>query len=1109
MSIKSKENEHLDKIKYNSFITDFLNHKNFEQKLKIIFNHELNKEFKNILLLTKEKFIDSVKQNIFSILTIKFTNKIFDNKDFVLILSKYIQKLNNKYEQNYIPLSQQFNIIQNEKEKCKRNKNSNISKFYFSTYRKHCSNSSNYAIHFCNIKRGIKDSGKFIKIYNNQNLTQEKIDYVICENCQEVYFSDCFPCYCEYCKEEYFSSQLNNDSSNDIFPATLKKNHCETIINDLLYCPDCKNILYLNLNNNILQCMSKECKNHIIFKRSEWKCKNCSKTFYSEYKIYNPLEIKLLSEEINYSLLIKFKAKPNKLPCCKYSDLKIMDFYHSHKCDGLIYFGEFNSKKFIICEKCKAINYLDKYIWICPKCKCRFREIKETGKSKKINIVIEKKEKDNNEKMKHFQIKPFKYIEKRRRILSQEYDYDNNESYSKILKNHFNDENCDINIINNNYKQNNLFILEDNNYTRSRNNKQTSDKEKPNDLNFSQLINSKLGYNTIENEEKYKKWKKSILSLTSNNFYSEKNDNKLKSKNNRINQFVITTNSNNKNINKNNSLQKRKYYIPFSEYNRKKEGKTKENKIFSLLENKSNNGKLKNYTPIRRKSLIDKKKSIITKNISSFNITIETKENKIKNRSPFLLRRILNLNLGNIEDKKNKKKDINLRKNHFFSKLNKEEKNYKIKRDNSINYPNSIIIQIKKSLISTDRNQNKSENKINFRLQEKNNLLPRNEAKVKKNIECYKNKKSKSGNKIIIEKQNNKTNEKENNNIQNNCKNKFRNKIKREKEDCIKPQDIIEASQIDLSKDIPISNESIKNDKKLYQEIQKNIKKVLSKGKLPQFFLENYTVTKQIGEGSFGAIYEVYNKETKIKYAMKKIIANNIKSLENVQKEFEIVHENTHPNILDIHGICIRCLDPTTYVLYVLMDKAEKDWEVEINERGKKNKYYKEREIIIMLKQIVNALYFLQKEKNVAHRDIKPENILLFKNNICKIADFGEAKKNKRNRFKTLRGTEFYMSPILYKNLKNKNDYVKHNPYKSDVFSLGYCLICAISLDFDIIEKIRGKDNIQIRQVFNQYFPKFYSDKFIELIFKMIETDEEKRYDFIQLKNILDKKFFC
>jgi serine/threonine protein kinase len=271
--------------------------------------------------------------------------------------------------------------------------------------------------------------------------------------------------------------------------------------------------------------------------------------------------------------------------------------------------------------------------------------------------------------------------------------------------------------------------------------------------------------------------------------------------------------------------------------------------------------------------------------------------------------------------------------------------------------------------------------------------------------------------------------------------------------------------------------------------------------------LENYTIISQLGEGSFGLIFKVYNNETKINYAMKKIIANNIHSLEVYQREFEIVHENSHPNILDIHGVCMRCLDTTTYVLYVLMDIAEKDWEAEINERAKIKKYYLEKELISILKQIVSALCFLQKEKNVAHRDIKPENILVFKNNIYKIADFGEAKKSNINKFRTLRGTEFYMSPILYKNLKIKNDYVKHNPYKSDVFSLGYCLVCATALDFDIIDNIRGKNESEIREVFNKAFPSIYSNKFVELIFKMIEQDERKRVDFIHLKQILDKEF--
>ena len=119
-------------------------------------------------------------------------------------------------------------------------------------------------------------------------------------------------------------------------------------------------------------------------------------------------------------------------------------------------------------------------------------------------------------------------------------------------------------------------------------------------------------------------------------------------------------------------------------------------------------------------------------------------------------------------------------------------------------------------------------------------------------------------------------------------------------------------------------------------------------------------------------------------------------------------------------------------------------------------------EIISILKQLSNALYFLQK-KSIAHRDVKPENILLFKNTdknnninntIYKICDFGEAKDYayiRSKKQKTLRGTELYMSPLLYDGLIHEDSYVEHDAYKSDVFSLGCCIIIAMNLNFDFV----------------------------------------------------------
>ena len=1171
MSTIDKELDVINKVKSNKIPIEFSNKRNLENIIKNIFNHELKEEFQNILIFSKDNFINSVKQKVFSILILKYTNKFLDNQNCISIVSKYFGKISNKYETYYNSLSDKYKAFQ--KVKSKKNINNNFSKYYFSNHRKHCSNTSNYALHFCSQKKGLKTTGKFIKIIND--LYEDKIDYLICENCQKTFLPECFTCYCQYCQEVYFSSQLNKDEKNFFLPATLKHYHCDVFVNDFLHCCLCKNILYLNLNVNKIQCINEKCNNNNINKNTEWKCKNCNKYFTSDFKVYNPLEIKLLLEAINYYLFIKIKAKPNKMPCCKNIDMNTTDFFHSKKCNGLIYLGQYNERLFIVCEKCKAINFNEKFIWTCPKCKCRFREIKENDNNNNTlylnnnDIAMNFKNKDLNDKLNNFEVKKIKlnknennskdnFFEKRKRIFSQEYDYDNNSFSINKKGNIYNDENYDMNIIKNdnffknknrsdlNHNSNSLLCRKiNNNNKRSRNNRAILNiKNLSNNIIFSKLYSNKVYSSSIDVEDKRNIKKRVIPNLTSSNFYSEANDKEYKYKDTKIKHFgKVLRNSNNKKSQENviNSVitekRQKRYFIPHSGYNLNNCNNLKKYNNISFFENKSNNNninsnrKKKNYTPnlnkFQKRPLKNDNGDNMLKNISQFCINNEKKGKfKIKNKSPFLLRRILNFSLNNTiydeakkKDSKEKEKENKVikinkkdkkphhKKNLLYYRIkssdNKLEKNDKHKKDSSNNIINSIpITKRRKIIISSGKNKSQSDI-INEKKEEMFNSIHQGESKKRKCILPYKNEKSKSEDKIkeIKEKD-------ENNSFKLNIRHKYKSRVKIIREDIsLKPSDIIEASMVDPSVDIPISNELIKNDEKLYKDIQCRLKKILSKGKLPQFILENYTIISQLGEGSFGSIYKVYNNDTKIKYAMKKIIANDIHSLEIFQKEFEIVHENSHPNILDIHGVCMRCLDTTTYVLYVLMDVAEKDWEVEINERSKLKKYYNERELISMLKQIVNALCFLQKEKNVAHRDIKPENILLFKNNVYKIADFGEAKKSNNNKFRTLRGTEFYMSPILYNNLKIKNDIVRHNPYKSDVFSLGYCIVCATALDFDIIDKIRGKNYSQIKEIFNKSFQNMYSNKFIELIFKMIEHDEKKRVDFIQLKEILDKEF--
>ena len=199
------------------------------------------------------------------------------------------------------------------------------------------------------------------------------------------------------------------------------------------------------------------------------------------------------------------------------------------------------------------------------------------------------------------------------------------------------------------------------------------------------------------------------------------------------------------------------------------------------------------------------------------------------------------------------------------------------------------------------------------------------------------------------------------------------------------------------------------------------------------------------------------------------------------------------------------------------MDLAEHDWEIEINNRFKEKRYYSENELISILKQLTSACVYLQK-KEIAHRDIKPENILLFFENkeelkgpaTYKICDFGEAKEKIRvgSRHKSIRGTDFYMSPVLFKALMEKESFVRDDPYKSDVFSLGYCMLIAAVLDFNFINKIRKlEEQRDIDKIIREALEERYSYKFIYVLLKMIVHYEKERIDFLGLDKLIKEKF--
>jgi hypothetical protein len=275
---------------------------------------------------------------------------------------------------------------------------------------------------------------------------------------------------------------------------------------------------------------------------------------------------------------------------------------------------------------------------------------------------------------------------------------------------------------------------------------------------------------------------------------------------------------------------------------------------------------------------------------------------------------------------------------------------------------------------------------------------------------------------------------------------------------------------------------------------------------LKEFNFDEYKIITQLGQGTFGKIYLVQDPNKQL-FSMKKIVLSEELDVQSVIKEYRMCYKIKHPNVIKILGVYNNKLDKTTYVVYVLMEVGLTDWEKEIKSYSDKHIEYTESELINIIKQLTSVLAFLQR-KNISHRDIKPQNILVFKNNIYKIADFGEAKQieniSKSLVVNSLRGTELYMSPLLFNGLRTGQVDIKHNMFKSDVYSFGLCILYAsVTSNKPLYETRKFVEMTSVKKYISKLLKNKYSNKFIQLLCTMIEIHEKNRPDFIELENIM------
>jgi serine/threonine protein kinase/Flp pilus assembly protein TadD len=212
----------------------------------------------------------------------------------------------------------------------------------------------------------------------------------------------------------------------------------------------------------------------------------------------------------------------------------------------------------------------------------------------------------------------------------------------------------------------------------------------------------------------------------------------------------------------------------------------------------------------------------------------------------------------------------------------------------------------------------------------------------------------------------------------------------------------------------------------------------------PGTSLGRYEIRSKIGEGGMGEVYLAQDTKLDRKVALKILpaeVAADQSRMSRFVREAKAASALNHPNIITIHEIDERGSSPTVRegVHFIATEFIDG----ETLRQRMRNEPMKLSEVLDVAAQIASALSAAH-AAGIVHRDIKPENIMLRRDGIVKVLDFGLAKLTERilpdsvdteapTSFKTdpgtVVGTAVYMSPEQARGMAVDA--------RTDIFSLG------------------------------------------------------------------------
>ena len=228
---------------------------------------------------------------------------------------------------------------------------------------------------------------------------------------------------------------------------------------------------------------------------------------------------------------------------------------------------------------------------------------------------------------------------------------------------------------------------------------------------------------------------------------------------------------------------------------------------------------------------------------------------------------------------------------------------------------------------------------------------------------------------------------------------------------------------------------------------------------------------------------------TGVKVAIKIVEKSKMKENDDIirlERELEMLSKFEFPNVIMVSEII-----ENKNGYYIVMDYCEGG---ELFNYIVKNKYLSEDESAFFYYQLINGLEYIH-SLGIVHRDLKPENLLLTKDHILKIIDFGLSnyyKPGKDELLYTPCGSPCYASPEMIKG--NFYDGTKIDIWCSGIIL--FAMLCGY-LPFD--DKINTKMFKKIVECKVNY-PERLSEMAVDLLKKIIVPNPKERICIEEIK---------